>query len=303
MGGRHLRVLAAIPDRFEVMGGFDIRPDAAIPAGLRRFESEAEAIGRADLVVIATPIGEHARSASHALGAGRHVFVEKPLCATTSEARALMSAASGAACLFVGHSERFNPVVRALARMARDEDVARAIDFCRVGPSKVLDAGVLLNLGVHDLDLAGYLGKGEPMLVGAVGARVTPGRGEDFAHVLLRLTSGALAHIALDRTVPTKKRTVVFSSHLWTYEGDLLSHRLVRTARSTGVSTDVPLPLEEPLFTQAQSLADAIDGGAVREIATLAEGARAVQLAEEAAASCLSWAASESSSNAGGVPR
>jgi len=50
------------------------------------------------------------------------------------------------------------------------------------------------------------------------------------------------------------------------------------------VTTDVPLPLEEPLSAQAIALADAIETGAAREIATGADGARAVDLAERAAA-------------------
>jgi hypothetical protein len=48
----------------------------------------------------------------------------------------------------------------------------------------------------------------------------------------------------------------------------------------------VPLPLEEPLAAQATALADALDGGAIREIATGADGARAVALVESAMASC-----------------
>jgi hypothetical protein len=38
---------------------------------------------------------------------------------------------------------------------------------------------------------------------------------------------------------------------------------------------------------QAIALADALDGGAPREIATALDGARAVQVAEQAAARCI----------------
>jgi hypothetical protein len=91
------------------------------------------------------------------------------------------------------------------------------------------------------------------------------------------------------------------------YEGDLLAPRLVRTARmaaaatatrairATGVApsgaagTEVPLPLDEPLRVQALALADALDGASLRrEIATGADGALAVRLAENAAAACAS---------------
>jgi hypothetical protein len=77
------------------------------------------------------------------------------------------------------------------------------------------------------------------------------------------------------------------------YEGDLLAHRLVRSARTasaTGSRTEVPLPLEEPLVAQAIALADALDGRTSREIATAADGALAVALAERAADHCASTA-------------
>jgi hypothetical protein len=63
-------------------------------------------------------------------------------------------------------------------------------------------------------------------------------------------------------------------------------HRLTRTARDTGVTSEVPLLLEEPLLAQARALADALDGGSVREIASGADGAAAVRLAEQATQLC-----------------
>jgi UDP-N-acetylglucosamine 3-dehydrogenase len=288
MGQRHARVLRALPDRFDLIGAYDVRADVQPPAGLVRLRSESEAIARAGVVVVATPIEAHAGTVARALAAGRHVLVEKPLCATAAEAQALTSEGGGAR-LFVGHSERFNPVVRALARLVRGEDVI-AIDLRRVGPSKASDWGVLVNLGVHDLDLAAYLGGGEVLLRGAL-VGTTPGAlVEDLAHVLFSIHGGGLGHLYVDRTTGAKERTIEVTTPRWTYRGDLLAHRLTRAPQSGGPPTDVPLPLEEPLSAQAVALADAIEGGArgersaVREIATGADGARAVDLAERAAA-------------------
>lgn len=72
----------------------------------------------------------------------------------------------------------------------------------------------------------------------------------------------------------------------WIYEGDLVAPYLARTPATGGHRTDVPLPLEEPLAAQAKALAHALDGGKVREIATGADGARAVALVEEATSRC-----------------
>src|SRR5579859_8140383 len=189
MGQRHARVLGALPERFEIVGAFDVKHDRTVPAGVPAVGTEAEAVARADVVVVATPIAAHAPMVARALAAGRHVLVEKPLCATGAEADALLGAAARtAARLFVGHSERFNPVVRSLARLVRRDQVV-AIDLERVGPFRPSDHGVLVNLGVHDFDLAAYLGGGHAVLRGAAAAPEARPAVDELAHVLLTTAS------------------------------------------------------------------------------------------------------------------
>jgi predicted dehydrogenase len=289
MGARHARVLASLPDRFELVAAYD--PRDAAPGELPpvpRVASEAEAIARADLVVIASPTHAHAGTLSRALAAGRHVLVEKPLCATSAEADALAAAfARSPAKLFVGHSERFNPVIRTLARLLRSDRVL-AIDLHRAGPSRTHDCDVLVNLGVHDFDLAAYLAGRGLILRAALGDG-------DFAHVLFDTGAGAVGHLYVDAAAPAKRRTIAIRTPRWTYDGDLLRPRLLRAP--TGIRRDippwreVPLPFEEPLRAQANALADALDApsGTLETgtaVATGADGARSVDIAERAAAAC-----------------
>jgi predicted dehydrogenase len=292
MGQRHARVLRSLADRFEVVGAYDPWPAAATPEGIARLGSEAEALSRAEVVIVATPIESHAGIVARGLAAGRHVFVEKPVCASAGEARAASAAARLGARLFVGHSERFNPVVRTLARLIREETVV-AIDLRRVGPSKPCASGVLVNLGVHDFDLAAYLGGGDLTVRGAIGFRSGTAPGPDAAHVLFSIAGGAAGHLYVDRTAPTKERAIELATARWVYRGDLLAHRLVRTARSGAARADVPLPLEEPLAAQACALADALDGATPREIAVGDDGVRALDLAESALVHCSAAALTE----------
>jgi hypothetical protein len=131
-----------------------------------------------------------------------------------------------------------------------------------------------------------------------VGAGAGAGAGEDLAHVLFSIDRGAVGHVYVDRTVPIRRRTIRMVTPRWVYEGDLLAQRLARTPATFGATfgascgatggsrTEVPLPLEEPLAAQASALADALDGGPAREIATGTDGARAVALVESATALC-----------------
>jgi len=280
MGTCHARVLASLDARYEIVGGYDPRRESPTPNGMVRLASEEEALAKAEVVVVASPVDTHARIAARALSAGKHVLVEKPISATAAEANALVAVARGGAKLFVGHSERFNPVIRVLARLVGTDAILR-MDLRRVGRSRAGSGPALVNLGVHDLDLAAYLGGGEITLRGAVGST---SEDEDFAHVLFSVAGGGSGHIHVDGCSPLRERLIVLATGRWIYRGDLLAHRLVRSARGSSTRADVPLPLEEPLLAQAHAFADVLDGRAPRDLATGADGARALMLAERAAA-------------------
>jgi UDP-N-acetylglucosamine 3-dehydrogenase len=285
MGLRHARVLRDLEDRFEVVGAYDVKGDAETPPGVERLRCEAEALARAEVVVVAAPTETHAGIVARALGASRQVLVEKPVCATAAEALAVAAMSRPGARLFVGHSERFNPVVRALAKLVRADEIV-SIDLRRVGPSRPRASGVLVNLGVHDFDLAAYLGGGDVVLRGALGFGASAAPGDEAAHVLFSTARGAAGHLYVDRGAVVKHRALELTTARWVYKGDLLTHRLVRTSRSGAMPTDVPVPFEEPLVAQARALADALDGGTVREIALGVDGVRALEVAERASALC-----------------
>lgn len=68
-----------------------------------------------DLVVVATQHRMHARMVIEALKAGKHVFVEKPLCVTLDELDEVRQAWEGSGLLVhVGHNRRFAPLVDTL---------------------------------------------------------------------------------------------------------------------------------------------------------------------------------------------
>ena len=287
MGRRHARVLASCPE-FQLVAVMDVDEDAAAEVaamyGAETATRERDAIGRAEAVVVATPIGAHARSVRRALANGRHVLVEKPIAATARDAKKLVAIASASgARLFVGHSERFNPVVRALARLVEPASVA-AIALERVGATRgrVGEEGALVNLGVHDLDLAAYLTRSPLSPASCTGERTTVFEERAYVHAVA--ASGAHIHVRVDQRPAgqTRRRTIALatSTHVW--HGDLLVPSLARVCRATGVREAIPLDTEEPLLAQAHAFYAALRGGASNEIATGLDGMRALQAAERA---------------------
>jgi predicted dehydrogenase len=111
----HLHYLAELADRFEVAAVCDLDENSAracaeryrIPAA---FTDWREMLGhRIDAVMVATS-GSHAPIAVAAARAGRHVFVEKPMCFSADEGRAMVAAAEQAGVkLMVGYPKRYDP--------------------------------------------------------------------------------------------------------------------------------------------------------------------------------------------------
>jgi predicted dehydrogenase len=281
MGRLHARTLAS--PAFCITGVFD--PDDAVHVGstLPRCATEALAIAGADLVVVATPIADHAGAAIRALSAGRDVFVEKPIGATFRDAAAMVDAARRTGKrLFVGHSERFNPVVRAIATSV-DPAAIRRIALRRAGPPRRARAHdpVLLNLGVHDLDLVAHL-------TGSTFTVVSASGGDDAADVVLRAASGCDACISVARTAVARDRRIVVETHDEIWRGDLLALTLEVVSLVSGSTRTLPIDAVEPLVAQAHALALALGApdSLPTPVATGMDGARAV-LAVEAAEACL----------------
>src|SRR5947208_9710858 len=111
----HLHYLRELSERFEIAAVCDLSSgvrDAvarqyAVP---ERFETWQELITRPlDAVLILTS-GSHAPAAIAAAKAGLHVLVEKPMCFSVAEGRAMIEAAEAAGVvLMVGYNKRYDP--------------------------------------------------------------------------------------------------------------------------------------------------------------------------------------------------
>jgi predicted dehydrogenase len=171
----------------------------------------ADLLSVSDAVIIAAPADLHFELAAHALHAGKHVLVEKPIAATLDQAAelAFMSRAAGKV-LQVGHLERFSAAHGAVtARMGKP----LYIEAVRIAPFKPrgTDVSVILDLMIHDLDLILAL-IDEPIdHVDAVGASVASAH-EDIANARIKFSNGAVATITASRiSLKTERKMRIFS--------------------------------------------------------------------------------------------
>lgn len=177
-----LPALAAVPGvRFVTIAS---RQGLTATAAAQRFgfaavtTEEAQLLGDEALaVVIATPHHLHAQQALAACAAGKHVFVEKPLCLTQDELEALEAAfgAPDAPILMVGFNRRFAPLAQELAAFFADEVPVVAHYRVNAGEAPadhwVRDPEVggdrIVGEACHFVDFLGWLLRGRPIRVSA----------------------------------------------------------------------------------------------------------------------------------------
>jgi predicted dehydrogenase len=218
-------------DEADVVAVCDTRPDALGAIGRRypairqttRFE---EVLGddRIDAVAIATPVSTHASLARSALEAGKHVFVEKPLAASSAEAGDLIALAESAELVLMpGHTFLYSPPVEAIRRYI---DAGELGDIYFISTSRVNlglhqpDVSVAWDLGPHDFSILRYWLQETPTHVSALSRGCILPHTPDVAFINLEFPSNTIAHVELSWLAPSKLRrtTIVGSRKMVVYD-------------------------------------------------------------------------------------
>ncbi len=173
-----------------------------------------------DAVVIATPARTHFELAQAALEAGKHVLLEKPMCTSLTDARALLATAQAAdRVLMHGHVFVYNAGVRYIRDGLRRGEfgAAQYVHATRtnLGPIRQ-DVNVVEDLATHDITIFDYLFDGSPVWVAATGSCLLGTDREDVAFVTLAYGESTLAHVHVSWLNPQKVRalTVVGSQRM-----------------------------------------------------------------------------------------
>jgi predicted dehydrogenase len=205
-------------------------------------------------------------------------MVEKPLAATLAEADELLALAEQhKRILQPGHLERFNPAVLAI-----EPKLTRPMFFeshrLSIFTPRSLDVDVVLDLMIHDLDLALALSPSDPAMVEADGARVANDT-LDRVDAEVEFDDGFVARFRASRVAEARERTMRIVYPSGEVRVDFLTHAFENTT---------PFALD-PNFEEAPAARDKLGASlaaflaAVRgegaPLASAGDGARSLDLA------------------------
>jgi predicted dehydrogenase len=222
-GPNLVRNLAELP-MVELAGLCDLRPEV-LETFSRRYpgvpcSTDTESIladPAIDAVVISTPVSTHYSLAFAALAAGKHVFVEKPMAASSHEAGGLKrKAEQEGLVLMPGHTFLYSPPVTAIKRLIDDGELG---EIFFISTSRVnlglhqSDVSVVWDLAPHDFSILRYWLEETPTHVSALSRScIFPGV-PDIAFIDLVYGSGTIAHVELSWLAPSKlRRTAIVGS-------------------------------------------------------------------------------------------
>lgn len=214
MGRHHARLYKEMPQS-QLVAVVDLNKDRAAEIagkhGANALSSIDELPNDVRAVTVAVPTIHHRAIAEKLLRRGMAVLVEKPIADTVADAEAMMNCAKETgSILTVGHTERFNPVVRAIQRL----DIRpKYIESQRISPFRFrsADIGVVSDMMIHDIDIILHLVRSKPIKVDAVGVNVLA-KHEDVANARVVFENGAVANLVASRlALKTDRRLRVFS--------------------------------------------------------------------------------------------
>jgi predicted dehydrogenase len=236
-----------------------------------------------DAVAIATPVSSHYGLSRAALEAGKHVFVEKPLAASSGECIELIRLASEQRrILMPGHTFLYSPPVVTIQELIRSHALGKLyfISTSRVNLGlHQPDVSVTWDLGPHDFSILQFWLGETPEFVSTLSRGFVMRSIPDVAFVDLEFASGAIAHVELSWLAPSKlRRTTIVGSEKMVVYDDTSSEPVrifdsgvvlpepetfgeYRLTYRTGDIVSPRVEATEPLSIELRDFCDAISNG------------------------------------------
>jgi len=236
---------------------------------------------RIEAVINTTPNDAHLETTRAAAGAGKHVFLDKPIANTVAEARALTDACRHArVVLALGYQRRreshfrwvrqqidagaFGGLVNAEANISRDRLGKIDLTSWRYTAAG-MPGGVMLQIGIHYTDVLEYLVGPIKAVSGRLAQLVLPGDNPDVASLILEHENGALSTLNASYASASE----YYLMNIYGKEASAhydMHHGLRFLKRGAQGSTPVSCPPIDALVSELEEFADAVRGHGAPEM-------------------------------------
>ncbi len=288
-GRQHVRVFSSLEDvavravsDLDLQRARSVAEDYGVPKACDD-NSELFEDPSIEAISVCTPTNTHWEVAEQAVECGKHVLVEKPMCDTSEQARLLIAKAERVGVkMMPGHIERFNPGLQKVMGLLGEGLLGEVVLLFarRVGrwPDRVGDVGVVKDSAIHDLDLARYIFRGEPVSVYGRAGTLSH-RFEDFAEITLVFPGVRTAFIESNWLTPRKIRRMTITGREAMVDLDFLSQEVV--LENASGATRLASGWVEPLALELEHFVGYMLGEVDPRV-TGVDGLRALELAESA---------------------
>ncbi|MBD5636142.1 MAG: Gfo/Idh/MocA family oxidoreductase [Candidatus Eremiobacteraeota bacterium] len=213
IGRHHVRNLRAM-DGVDFVGVADASPFALSQAdaqGCATFPTcKALLDAGLDAAVISVPTSLHEEVAEEFIDRSCALLIEKPIAQSMVAAKRLIARCESAGIpLMVGYVERYNPAMEVVRDFVAEGNLGRLVSMSarRVGllPPRIRDSSVLIDIGVHDIDMVAFITGVRLNLVAAQGGMAVLDDRLDYATLLLD-AGGCVVSIEANWVTPVKLR-------------------------------------------------------------------------------------------------
>lgn len=237
-----------------------------------------------DAVSIAVPTVYHEEVSLKAIQNGVHILlVEKPFTYNLSSALKIVDVAKRENVkIMVGYVERFNPAVAKLKELVDNRELGDLISLSaqRLGGPRIIDCGVILDLGVHDIDIMLYItGKNVVKVHTFALKRLPEVTNEDYAMISMLFENDVMGRVEVSRITPVKTRELNITGTKSFVKVNYIEQeiRLVESflkrkrakwrdfkefvSKFTPKETVLDVVKEEPLYLELKSFINTVDSG------------------------------------------
>lgn len=205
-------------------------------------------IDKIDIASVVVPTRLHYKVSRSLLENNIHLLIEKPITTTLKQARQLLALADNKKLILqVGHVERFNAAIEAVAKFKK---TVRFIECHRLGPynPRTIDTGVALDLMIHDIDIILGFINSKIKKIEAVGVKVLSPT-EDIANARLTFENGAVANLTASRLTNNVMRKIrIFQDDAYVSVDYVTQSALIYRKTLFGITTQqIDIKKEDPL--------------------------------------------------------